>query len=130
MTTPTKNTKPVRRSKRNATSNQLKDEGVKSDDWGGIQTNEVDTIADDEQMTDWEESDIGSIDEISIVDSGSDSDGSDSAWLNKGQHTPIHKEKEENKIPDQMDNVLEYTPSPQPSLTVHPNSKLKTQDST
>ena len=78
MTTPAKNTKPVR-STRNATGNQLKDEGVKSNNQGGIQTNEVDTVADDEQMTDGEESDIGSVDEISIAGSGSNSDGSDSA---------------------------------------------------
>ena len=51
MTTPAKNTRPVRRGKKNTMIAQPKGDGAKSDDRGGIQTNKVDAVADDEWTT-------------------------------------------------------------------------------
>ena len=58
--TPNKTTRPTRKGKKTAvTNNQIKCEPSKSDDCGGVQTNEVDIVADDKHSTDGEEFSCG-----------------------------------------------------------------------
>ena len=43
---------------------------------GGVQTNEIDAVADDELSSEAEDAEVDSVDEISVTESGTDSDGS------------------------------------------------------
>ena len=46
---------------------------------GGVQTNEIDAVVDDELSSEAEDAELDSVDEISITESGADSDQSEAA---------------------------------------------------
>ena len=70
-----------RTKKGTTTPNKTKADSNAMRNWGGVQTNEIDAVADDELSSQDEDAEVDSVDEISVTESGTDSNGSEVTWL-------------------------------------------------
>ena len=75
--------------------------------WGGVQTNEIDAVADDELSSEAEDVEVNSVDEISVTESGTDSDRSKATWLEvKINNNILGPNKSIEKVPRPQSNKV------------------------
>ena len=79
-TSQNKTTQASQKTKKGTTApNKTKANSNTTKNQGGVQTNEIDAVADDELSSEAEDAEVDSVDEISVTESGTDSNRSEAA---------------------------------------------------